>query len=262
MKVLVLGAGKMVEAILCGLSTEMDLKAWYLFSPSGQSAELLSKKVGATWLKDLNTLHSVDLVLIGAKPQQITSIKDVLNGRFKEALFVSMMAAIDERKQREILGTHRLIRIMPNLAVKFKEGVTLLSSQSCADEILKIEDLFKKIGHCETVKEEELEELTLLTGSGPALFYEFSHKLAQCFHSLSDEKREALVRSVLVGAGKSVQAEDQSLSGMIDAVTSKGGVTIEILKEWRRLGLDQTLLSGVEAGLERSKEIKGLTPQN
>lgn len=255
MKVLVLGAGKMVEAILMGLQNETDLSQFYVYSPSGKSAEALAKKVGVNFAATLDAVQP-DWVWIGCKPQQLKELAATITGKFPKATFVSMLAAVDEADQRQILGVSKLIRIMPNLSVKFKKGITLVSSDSAKTELKTIKNLFSLIGLSQEMNEKELEELTLLTGSGPALFYEFTKNLAANFTSLSETDRENLARQVLQGAGISTAGSSENLGVMIDGVTSKAGVTIAVLEEWRKLGLKDLLKKGVEAGIKRTSEIK------
>lgn len=258
MRVLVLGAGKMVEAILEGLGPSRSLINFGIYSPSGVSAKKLASRVSGTFVADLDAFPNPDWVIVGCKPQQLKSLRETLQGRFKDSLYVSLLAAVTEADQRATLGVARLVRVMPNLNVKIHEGVTLLSSDSAPAEIKEVHALMSKLGLALTMKESELEELTLLTGSGPALFYEFALNLAQSFSSLSPENREALARQVLSGVGSHVKSEASSLSEMIDAVTSKGGVTIAVLEKWRELGLKGLLQQGVKRGLERTQELKAI----
>jgi pyrroline-5-carboxylate reductase len=167
-----------------------------------------------------------------------------------------MLAALAEADQLKVLGASKLIRIMPNLPVKFKKGVTLLSSNSAKNEMKQVKNLFSLIGLAKEVNEEELEELTLLTGSGPALFYEFTKMLAMSFTSLSEKEREDLARMVLSGSGVSIASSTENLSEMIGSVTSKAGVTIAVLEEWRRLNLNGPIQKGIQVGKERSAQIR------
>lgn len=255
MNVLVLGAGKMLSAILIGLKQTEDLSSWGIYSPSGTSASSLSAEVGAKWVKDLD-LAQADYVFVGCKPQQLKELKLSLGERFKDATFVSVLAAISEKEQREILGVEKLIRVMPNLPVKFNKGVSLLSSESAPAELKVIQKLFSKVGVSLTLSEDELEELTLLTGSGPAFFYEFTQNLAQGFTSLNQEKREELARQVLIGAAFAVESSPEKLETLTSAVTSKGGVTIAVLEKWRESKLMAFLKEGFTAGKKRSEELK------
>jgi len=263
MKMLVLGAGKMTEAILMGLKSKMDLGDVHIFSPSGVSAAKLAEKVGAQHLASVDKFTNPDYVLIGCKPQQLVELNKIIGNQFNHSLFISMLAALPEADQCSVLGAKKLVRIMPNLPVGLGEGVTLISSQSAPESLQKVQALFNLLGEAPIVSEAELEDLTILTGSGPALFYEFARNLASCFSSLNEKQREILVRKVLSGAALTTTSTPQILlSEHISAVTSKGGVTIAVLEEWRKEGMSELLKKGVDAGKIRSQELKKLIPQS
>ncbi len=262
MKVLVLGAGKMVEAILLGLKDQVDLSSWLIYSPSGSSADSLAQKSGAQSVKDLTGLANLDFVMIGCKPQQLLELKKILPENLTEELFVSVLAALSEKDQLHTLGAKRLIRVMPNLASKFKQGIGLISSESAKKDLPKIQDLFNKIGMAKIVFESELEELTLLTGSSPAFFFEFALTLSKNFRSLTPLDREILARQALIGAGDLLKDDPKDLSSHIDAVTSKGGVTIATLLNWRESDLAGLLKKGVEAGKARAQELRDSLRRN
>lgn len=256
MRVLVLGAGKMTEAILMGLKKTENLSEWMIYSPSGISAKNLAAKTGSQVASDITSVSQPDWILIGCKPQQLGDLKKIIGDRFKGSLIVSMLAALSEADQKEILEAGALIRIMPNLPVAFNDGVTLLSSESAKERLSSFQVFFSKLGQALVVKEEELEELTLLTGSGPALFYEFARSLTECFSSLDQEAREKLVRNVIKGVSKNLSSSADDLKTLTDAVTSKGGVTIAVLESWRKNNLHELLKTGINAGKSRGQEIK------
>lgn len=256
MKVLVLGAGRMNDAILTGLAKSENLSDWMIYSPSGTTALNLASKVGASAIADLSQVNDPDWILVGCKPQQLKDLKMTLNGRFKECLFVSVLAAIPEADQLNILEAKGLVRVMPNLPVEYNEGVCLISSASAKSHLQSFQYLFSKLGTAMVVEEKELEELTLLTGSGPAFFYEFADLLARSFDSLDPIHREKLVRQVLKGCASSVAHNSGTLPEMVNAVTSKGGVTIAVLDEWKATGFQGVLKKGILAGKKRSGEIK------
>lgn len=263
MRGLILGAGKMTSAILEGLSGIEDMSDWMIYSPSGHSAKALAAKVGALSINSLDQVKDLDFILLGCKPQQLKELKKIIGDRFASNLFLSLLAAISERDQLEILGARKLIRIMPNLPVKYRVGVSLVSSESVDDSVLRIFlDVFQKLGKALFVKEAELEELTILTGSGPALFYEFTKNLAESFESLNKETREDLARQVFLGSAISCQKNSDHLNQLIDAVTSKGGVTIATLESWRTQQLSKLLKTGISQGQKRAQELRDLLAQN
>ncbi len=256
MRVLVLGAGKMVDAILTGLRKTENLSEWMIYSPSGTSASRLAGKVGARAVTELTAVKNPDWVLVGCKPQQLRELRGTLGDGFGESLFVSILAALPEADQLRILGAKDLIRVMPNLPVQFNEGIVLLSSASSKGRLSSFQTLFSKLGQALVVEEAALDELTLLTGSGPAFFYEFAQTLGNSFSALAVEEREKLVRQVLKGSARSL-AGKESLEEMIGAVTSKGGVTIAVL-EHLRTQLPKLMGDGIEAGRERARELRAL----
>jgi pyrroline-5-carboxylate reductase len=254
--VLVLGAGKMVEAILTGLKKTENLSEWMIYSPSGTSAQNLAAKVGAQFVSDLSQVKNPDWVLVGCKPQQLNSLSETLQGRFRESLFVSILAALSEEDQMKVLGVKDLIRVMPNLPVEYNEGVSLLSSVSAKTRLSSFQTLFARLGVAQVVTEEELEELTLLTGSGPAFIYEFVQNLAASFESLDQATREKLVKQVLKGSSLTVMTSKKTLTESVDAVTSKAGVTIAALTYWRNHSWKDFVKAGIDAGKARSREIR------
>lgn len=256
MKVLVLGAGKMVEAILTGLMKTENLSEWYIYSPSGVSAQKLAGKVGARVTTDPLLVRNPDWILIGCKPQQLSDLGKSLQGAFQESLFVSVLAALSEEDQLKKIGAKELIRVMPNLPVEFNEGVSLLSSATAQTRLSSMQTLFSKLGVSMVVSEDELEELTLLTGSGPAFFYEFARDLAGPFTSLTESKREILVKQVLKGAAKTLEKDMETLEELTGKVTSKGGVTIAVLNHWREMKLREKLASALESGKKRAQELR------
>lgn len=244
----------MVGAMIEGLGPSIVPSEWGIYSPSGVSAKQLAVKVGAKHVTDLDSI-SPDWVIIGCKPQQLKELAVSIKGKFENALYISLLAAIPERDQLNTLGVRRLVRVMPNMSVRFNVGVTLLSSISAPDELGEVQKLFSRLGMARVMDEESLQELTLLTGSGPALFYEFTQDLSRCFSSLDGPSREALARQVLLGAGISASKENLPLGTMIDAVTSKGGVTIAVLESWRGRKFIEVLKVGITAGLKRTQEL-------
>lgn len=258
MRVLVLGAGKMTMSLLKGLKTSQNFSEWMIYSPSGSSAQKLASDIGAQFVADLSLVKNPDWILVGCKPQQLKDLKLTIGDRFKDALYVSMLAAISEEDQRKILGCTDLIRIMPNLPVETCDGIILLTSASAEGRLPFFQTFFSKLGFSLIVNEDEFEELTLLTGSGPAFFYEFAKDLSMSFTSLDFPTREKLTRLVLKGAASSLTLNQKPLEEHTEAVTSKGGVTIAVLEKWREENLNALIQRGIEAGKKRIEDLRAI----
>ena len=255
MRILILGAGKMISALLEGFIGSADFSNIYIYSPSGVSAQTLAKKVNAKWVTDLGEIEQIDYVWLGCKPQQLSSLSGILHKNVLNAVFISFLAAIPEDDQRKILGIEKLIRVMPNLNVRLRKGISLISSKSSINHLDEVKEFFNHVGDSLIVEENELDELTLLTGSGPAFLYEFTKYLAESFTSLTPPERERLAKAVLIGAGASLSDPNVTLDELINSVTSKGGVTIATLDYWRGHQLQDEVKTGIKAGKKRSLEL-------
>jgi len=150
---------KMTEAFSNGFKKTENLSEWLIYSPSGQVLHFLPAKSEQDPFKIFSQVKNPDWVLVGCKPQQLRDLKTTLNGKFKESLFVSMLAAVSEEDQMKILEIKDLIRIMPNLPVEFNDGITLLASNSAKGRLSSFQTLFSKLGTTMIVQENELEEL-------------------------------------------------------------------------------------------------------
>jgi pyrroline-5-carboxylate reductase len=259
-RVLVCGAGNMAQGIFEGLHTKIDLSHYFFYTPSGHRAQELAKRVGAEWLKDLSGEGGFDWIFLALKPQQLKDLAPHVKAHFPHTPVVSFLAALSEAQQRQVLGAEKLIRLMPNLASRYHQGIALLCSESAPEKLPLVQEIFSHLGYTQVVKENELDELTLLTGSGPAIFYELTHILAQSFHSLTPEVRQELARRTLQGAACITQQSSSALSELIDQVTSKGGVTMALLEKSRALGLKSVIQQAVNRGLERLKEMRAQNP--
>ena len=258
MRVLVLGAGKMMGAILEGLKNGQDLSQWMIYSPSGKSAKELAQKVGAKYIQTPSEAGIPTHIFVACKPQQLQGLKDTIQETFNGCTFISLLAAVSEEHQKRILNASKLIRVMPNLPVAYCQGVSLISSTLPRSEVDFVIELFSKIGKSLLVSESELEDLTLLTGSGPALFYQFSQDLLSNFSSLSRPEKEELISQVMIGSGVMANSSEQPMSELTKSVTSKGGVTIAVLDEWQKNGFSQIVREGILKGKKRALEITDL----
>jgi len=248
----VLGAGKMTQAIFIGLSQKIDGRSFTFYTPSMTSAKDLASQTNGNFSKDIPDHIEADFLWLGLKPQGLESLRGLGEQISSKTIVISMLAAIDEKTQMDILGVKKLIRVMPNLPVKYNQGVTLIASESAPEALEEVCDLFNLVGEGHILSENDLEKLTLLTGSGPAFIYEFIKILSSHFDHAN---AEALVRSVLLGSAETVKNEDSSLQKLIDSVTSKGGVTIAVLNKWRENGLSDLVAAGIMSGKARSAEL-------
>ena len=267
MKGIVLGCGNMSSAIIEGMASVIDFSNTAFYTPSQTKAMNLSKKVGgvfAATLEDLPT--NPDFVILACKPQQFAELAKKIKSSFtSDPLFISILAATPRSLHESLLGSNRILRVMPNMPVRFKQGVSLLLSASGVKEDEKAfwEKSFSEIGVVKWTKtEDEFNHLMLLCGSGPAFMYQWLKWLSEMSDDLSLKERESLAISVMEGALASIKNDSsKSLENLISEVTSKGGVTAAVLNGWDEAKVSGALSQGWKKGISRTSEIEQIIIQ-
>ena len=121
-----------------------------------------------------------DAVIISTKPQQVVTVcKDIMAAK-GDSLLISVAAGITIKTLEENLPGRRVVRVMPNTACLVGESATGYSLGSLATNSDKaiVERIFGSVGVVLEQKEELLNAVTGLSGSGPAYVFQFIEALA------------------------------------------------------------------------------------
>jgi len=105
--------------------------------------------------------------------------------------------------------------------------------------------------------EEQFNLLTVISGSGPAYIFEFAHSYIKLAEQMGMNKNDArkMINQLFFGSAKLMNETEKDLGDMIDAVTSKGGVTIEAINTFREEKLDLIIQKSVSKASQRSEQI-------
>jgi pyrroline-5-carboxylate reductase len=259
----VIGCGNMASAIVKGIHKKFNDERFLTYTPSFTRAEALASAVGGSAVKELKDLAECPVVIMACKPQQFNELASNLKKSFnlKETYFISIMAAISIETISEKLGVAKVTRIMPNTPSLLGEGVSLmLHSTAVTDEWQKKCTLY--FSACSEVfllnDEKKFDQVTTVTGSGPAYVFEFAKTMADQLESWGIAKSESrkMISKLFTGAAKLMEDNtDKALSQLIDEVTSKGGVTIEAVKVYEESGLTAITQKALAAALKRSEVL-------
>lgn len=268
MKGIVLGCGNMSRAVVQGLSSVVNFNQTYFYTPSKLRAQELAQDVDGLFLENLDSLPiDPEFIFIACKPQQFSELAKSLKGKFKtNPLFISILAATSLSLHEELLGSSRILRVMPNMPVKFKAGVSLLMA---SPDVTKAErdqwqEWFNHIGITKwTQSEKEFDQLMLLCGSGPAFMYQWMKWLAEMSPELNQKECENLIIAVMEGSLASIKEQkSKDLQVLINEVTSKGGVTAAVLNGWESEMISASLKKGWDQGIKRVDEITEIILQS
>ncbi len=159
------------------------------------------------------------------------------------------------------LGGHAaIVRAMPNTPALVHAGVAGLYAPPAVDAEGRdrAQTLLGAVG--ETVwlpREEDLDAVTAVSGSGPAYVFYFIEALerAGVEMGLAPEAARTLALGTFAGAAKLAQARGEDPAVLRAKVTSKGGTTERALREMEGAALKARFIEAVKAACARSKEL-------
>lgn len=264
MKIGFLGAGKMAEAILASIVDSGLCERWNVTAcdVSEERRTLMEKEYGVVTTADaLETVKTCKTLIVAVKPQDLdTLVASVGKALTANHLVISICAGKDLKTLRKGFGAKpRLVRIMPNLALRVNQGMVV----SCAAPNAKPADkkLVKKIfggaGKVLELAEKHFDAVTALSGSGPAFY-------AYCLKAMADggaalglpkDAARLLAEQTMLGTAVFLQETGADLEAFIAAVCSKGGTTEAGMKVLAKSSVASAYAKTLAAAAKRSAEL-------
>jgi len=269
MKIGIIGYGNMGSAIAEYIKGERDV---FIFDKDKAKTQNLKGMAVADSIIDLT--EKSDVIMLAVKPQDFDETLKELKGskHLADKLFVSIAAGINSKYINDRLGIVRVVRVMPNLAIKAGNGLSALSrgEYATADDFDFVEDLFVLMGETIRVDERKMNAITAVSGSGPGFFYyavekkgmrdlqktadEFSVSLKEAAERLGFDADTAKILALATTGGAQVYLERSRLSPAQakKQVASKGGTTEAGLSILEKGG---TLIDAVIEAAKRAEEL-------
>ena len=201
-----------------------------------------------------------DVVFLCVKPAKALAVLSEAGGGLQGKLLVSVVAGI---RSADLLGAAgpgvRLIRAMPNTAVRLRKGVTALAPHSTATEgdLEMARTLFSSVGAAVVVREEDLDTVTAVSGSGPAFALLMLEDMIQggVEGGLSPEDAKTFAAGALAAASALVLETGETPLALRAEITSPGGTTAAGLTVLEEGDFRQSVRGAVRAARSRSAEL-------
>jgi pyrroline-5-carboxylate reductase len=263
MKVTFLGGGNMGAAIIGGLVARgfppSDIT---VIDPGAAARAALATRFGVAAREAAGAgLPVADALVLAVKPQQMREAVKPLLPLAPSTVVVTIAAGIRIADLSRWLGGHAaIVRAMPNTPALVHAGITGLYAPPAvgAEGRSRAEALLGAVG--ETVwlpREEDLDAVTAVSGSGPAYVFYFIEALerAGVELGLAPEAARALALGTFAGAAKLARERGEDPAVLRAQVTSKGGTTERALGEMEGAALKARFIAAVKAACARSKEL-------
>ena len=200
------------------------------------------------------------IVFLAVKPQQAAeACGDARLGLRADATIVSIVAGLTTDSLGALLGSRRIIRVMPNTPCLVGQGVSAwcATPEVPAADRHEIVRLLTSVGHVHEVDESLMDAVTAVSGSGPAYVFLLAEALIEAgvVVGLPADTARDLVVQTLLGSATLLAAGDETPEALRAAVTSPGGTTAAGLAELEAHGLRAAVVDAVRAATERSREL-------
>jgi pyrroline-5-carboxylate reductase len=218
-----------------------------------------------------------DVVIMAVKPQDfddaLNEIKSCRN--LADKLFISIAAGIDTSYIEKTLGNVRVVRVMPNMAIKIGQGISCLSKGKLAtkEDFDATEKIFGYMGKTLRIEEEKMSLATAVSGSGPGFYFDivesilagnkspekFTEEFIIALTKAAEERGFKHEEAVFLATGTGTACQLLLVKTKLEPselkrqITSKGGTTAAGLAKLQ--GSIEYLGEAVEAAKRRAEEL-------
>jgi pyrroline-5-carboxylate reductase len=260
-----IGGGNMARSIIGGLvASGYDPNCIRAADPQSAQRAALTDNYGIRCFDNNHEcIAGSNIIVFAVKPQ----IMKIAIQECKEEiartnpLLVSIAAGI---RIKEILRWCEcdlpVIRVMPNTPALINAGVSGLYANSLASETQQqtAENILQAVGPAVWVNSEsDIDVVTGISGSGPAYFFRLMEIMiaAAIDKGLDRETASTLVLNTALGAARLASESSLAPGELRRQVTSPGGTTEAALAVMESNGLEETVVRGIHAAIERSDEL-------
>jgi len=248
-----LGAGKMAEGILGAVKEKSSV---VMAEKSEERAAYMRGKYGVKVVPcAASAAKGAKYVFLAVRPQDVDEVaKAVRPVLAKGQTLVSIVAGKTLASLRKAFGAKaRIIRVMPNLALRVNAGMCVLTAHDRT-----VEGILGAAGETCVLAEKYFDAVTALSGSGPAYFAYMLRAMsaAGAKAGLPAKTAGALALQTMFGTAKFLRESGMDLGEFIAGVCTKGGTTAAGMKKLDVASFGKAVDATIAAAADRSRELR------
>ena len=253
-----IGAGNMALALIKAIAKDNLASSVYASDIKESRLKLIEAETKAK-ITPFNkvVVNESDVIFLAVKPQVIDKVLDELKDTNK--LVVSIAAGITLKHLESKLKNARVVRVMPNTPCLVGEMAAgfALGKKTTDKDVKIVEEILNSAGKAFCLKEELLDAVTGLSGSGPAFIAYLLEGLIEggVKQGLTKDVATELAVQTCLGTAKLLLEKGLSTKELIDMVSSPKGTTVAGRKVLENSDIKKILAKTVEEATKRSKEL-------
>lgn len=260
-----IGAGNMASSLIAGLCADgyAPEKIW----ASDLDTEKLDSLASRFGIHTTSNNHAVvensQILVLAVKPQVLRTVAMGIADAVRrvQPLVISLAAGVTEASiDRWLGGGNDIVRCMSNTPALVKTGATALHGNAgiSDEQRSRAEAIMRAVGLAIWVDREELlDAVTALSGSGPAYFFLLMEAMENAATGLGLDQHTArlLTQQTALGAARLAIESDESPNDLRRKVTSPGGTTERAIATFEAAGLRSIVDQAMSAAENRAQEL-------
>lgn len=229
-----------------------------LYDKNEQRSEALTQVIPAQIaLSPLDGQTAEEILILAIKPQDLhATLPDLTD--YRGQLVVSILTGISITQLKKAFPHQPVLRMMPNLAVRYGDGIAALAEDPALEQLEElIDETFSPLGMIRWIPEDQFDAVTALTGSGPAFVFALVKAMVEAATQLgfTGQEGEELVKQMVGGSLTLLYESNEDPSELIKRVCSPGGTTIAGMQVMEERGVQSALIDTFLAAYHRSQEL-------
>lgn len=258
MKIGIIGCGNIGAGIARRLAAKHTLS---LFDRKSDLVKDLANELKAKACKSpFAVAEASDVVFLTVKPQNMAEVAAALAGQaVSKYILISSLAGTPLRALRHNFGNIPLVRMMPNMAIIYGQGVIgIAEDKELSEKDSKtIEEIIQELGTIFKLPEDKMDALSALTGSGPAFVYAIFESMVDSAIAMgftASQGRELVLQ--MISGSLTLLRETKKHPGELKwQVSTPAGVTSAGLHAMEETGVRSGILKTFMAAYKRAHEL-------
>lgn len=270
-RVLFIGAGRMARAMISGMIRQRGAIDWEIHVANRSNSVRLAELVETfrvTAVRDWQTTASqADVIVLAMPPDEHQPVlRELAKLVRKDQLVASVAAGIGVSGLQAALpqGT-QCAWMMPNTAAGIGESMTLCAIGDSVTEVHRhrLLEILHGLGLSFVCTEQQVHDLTAITGSAPAFAFQFAKALEDSATQFGVDLHDArhLVGQMMLGAAKLILTGQDPLA-LAAEVTTPGGATAAGLAVLEEAQFTTHLQAAVDATNRKARSLSAKSAED
>lgn len=266
-----IGVGSMGGAILAGLrepgvGIERPISVTTRSEASAQrfaeSDDVVAFATESDAEANRKAVRGAGLVILGVKPWMVhDAASDIADALEPGAIVVSVAAGVTSASIEAVLPAGvSVVRVMPNTPSHIGRGVTGIAPGASAgpDALATVRRLFETVGAVLEVREEQINDVAAVSGSGPAYLFLYAEEMtaAALRMGFDEDQARLLVEQTVAGAAELLVRSGETPEQLRRNVTSPKGTTERAIEVLQGAGWGDLFDRALAANVRRSEELE------